>query len=691
MAPFVAAAWRFVVALAVVPAATAQPASSSRVTFNRDVAPILFARCAGCHRPGEVGPFSLMDYEDARQRASLIASVTASRLMPPWKPEAGLVEYADARTLSAGEIQTIQNWVAQGAVEGDAADRPALPARTDGWQLGTPDLIVSMPAPFMLAADGPDVFRTVVLPIPTDMARYVAAIEFRPDTPRAVHHANIGIDRTRSSRRLDALDPEPGYSGGMVADASYPPGHMLGWTPGQRPRPSPEGASWRLERESDLVAQLHLQPTGRPEAVTVRVGFHFTDVPPVRTPVGLRLGSQTIDIAIGESAYEIQDSYVLPVDVDVLAVQPHAHNLARRMEAAALLPDGSTRPLLAIADWDFRWQEVYRFATPFTLPRGTTIAMRFTYDNSAANPRNPHQPPQRVVWGQNTTDEMGDLWLQVVPRTAADLATLNADVNRKRWNEDFAAYAELLRLDPENPLRHDAVALLYLQGGDLGLAVAHFRESLRLNPQSAPTAYNLGLALSGTRRFAEAAAAFQQALELDPQHPQAANNLGAMWQVLGRLDEAAASYRRAIALSADNAEAHNNLGRLLSLQGQGPEAVRHLREARALRPESASIAAGLAWALATSIEPAADPAEAVALGEAAATATGRTDAVALDALAAAYAAARQFERAVTVAREAILAAERSGSTALADLIRQRLALYQQGIPYRLAPTPPSPG
>src|SRR4029078_2543830 len=188
----------------------------------------------------------------------------------------------------------------------------------------------------------------------------------------------------------------------------------------------------------------------------------LTDTPPTRTPVGLRLGSETIEIPPGAREHVVSDTYQLPVDAEVVAVQPHAHNLARRMEATASLPDGTTRWLIAIDDWDFRWQDVYRYATPFVLPKGTTIAMRYTYDNSSANPRNPHHPPSRVVWGQNTTDEMGDLWRQVLAASAADEKTLADDFRRKASKEDLAAYTGLLRREPANPLRHDAVAQLYL-------------------------------------------------------------------------------------------------------------------------------------------------------------------------------------------------------------------------------------
>ena len=513
-------------------------------TFTRDVAPIVFEQCVSCHRDGGSGPFPLTSYQDVRQRASQIADATARRVMPPWKPRGDAAQFVGARVLTDAQIATIGQWVAQGTVEGNASDLPPLPEMRTGWQLGTPDVVVQMPQPYMLRADGPDVFRTFVLPIPTDKARWVRAVEFNPGNARPVHHANFGVDRTRSSRHQDSLDAEIGYEGGMVPDAEYPAGHMLGWTPGQRPRPSPDGAAWRLDPPSDVVVQLHMQPTGKTEPVQVRVGLFFTDQAPTKTPVGIRLGSQTIDIDAGNASYAIADKYRLPVDVDVLAIQPHAHNLARTMRASAALPDGTTRTLIDIDDWDFRWQDVYRYTNPIALPRGTVVSMRFTYDNSAGNVRNPNHPPARVVWGQNTSDEMGDLWIQAIPRSAADLAVLGGDVERKKRTEDIAGYTKILLADPTNPVRHDQVAMLLLSEGQLDQAIGHMRESLKLDPKSAPTHYNLGIALSIQRMYENAAAEFQEAVRLDPEHAEAHNNLGAMLHFFGKIDQAVEEYRR---------------------------------------------------------------------------------------------------------------------------------------------------
>lgn len=656
--------------------------AAGTATFTKDIAPILFAHCTSCHRPGEIGPFSLQTYRDARQRLSLIADVTKRRVMPPWKPLNDRGQFLEDRSLTDAQRQLIQDWVDAGGPEGDPRDLPPPPTFATGWQLGEPDVVVTMAQPYTLRPDGPDLFRTFVLPIPTTTMKYVRAIEFRPGEGRGVHHANIGVDRTRSSRRLDAADPEPGYVGAMVQDAAYPPGYLLGWTPGQQPRPSPDGMPWRLEAESDLVVQLHLQPTGKPEPIKVSLGFFFTDTPPVQSPVGLRMGSETIDIAAGQATYEITDSYVLPVDARVLALQPHAHYLGREMFATATLPDGTDRSLIEIRDWDFRWQDVYRFASPPVLPKGSTIRMRFTYDNSAANARNPFQPPQRIVWGQNTTDEMGDLWVQFVPVRREDTTLLGADIARKTRAEDIAAYTRVLQGDPKNPLRHDALAMLYMQDGRLPDAIAHFRDSLRLNGDSAPTHYNLGIALSMLRQYAEATREYEAAVRLDPSHAEAHNNLGAMLHVAGRLDEAATHYRKAFDLRPENAEARSNLGRLLLLQDKAGEAAPQFEQALRVQPDSVSALTGLAWIRATAADAQLRrPGQAIALAERARQLSEGRDPQAFDALAAGYAALGEFDTAIRVIRAGIAAAEAAGQALLAADMRTRLQLYEQRRPF----------
>jgi len=386
------------------------PAEPESPTFTRDVAPILFRHCSVCHHPGTNAAFSLLTYEDVRPRARVIAIATQSKYMPPWKPEPGFGDdFIGRRGLSNVEIATIQQWVNGGARLGDPGGMPAAPTFGDGWRLGAPDLVIQMPQAFDVPATGADVFRTFVIPIPMSGPRYVKAMEFVPGT-RAVHHANMRFDETPASRLLDDKDPAPGYDGLTASSAHYPEGFFFGWTPGQLP-PASEALAWRLNPGTDMVLQLHLKPTGQPEHVQASIGLYFAAGPPVLTPAMLRLGKQNIDIAAGQSGYAIADSYVLPVDVDVHAVQPHAHYRAKEIKGFATLPDGSTRWLIYIRNWDFDWQDTYRYAKPFRLPKGTTLRMEYTYDNSEANRRNPQRPPQRVRWRQNSLDEMGDLWI----------------------------------------------------------------------------------------------------------------------------------------------------------------------------------------------------------------------------------------------------------------------------------------
>ena len=537
---------------------------AQEITFSRDVAPIIFAACASCHRSGGPGPFSLTTYDDVRRRATQVARVTRSRFMPPWKVEPGVGHFVGQRPLTDSEIALIDQWTKNGAPEGDASRLPPLPRFTDGWLLGEPDLVVKPDTPFMLPAQQTDAFRIFAIKVPITKRTFVTGLEFHPGNARVVHHANIRIDRTDSTRTLDAADPLPGYDGLMPRTAEYPDGHFLGWTPGQvAPLVQPELA-WTLEPGSDLVVQLHMQPSGAVEAVLPEIGFYFSDRPPERTPTILRLGSQGIDIKPGESNYVIRDSYELPVDVQLLAVQPHAHYRAREIRGVAQLPDGTSRVVMHITDWDFRWQHVYRHQSPIALPKGTRLSMEYSYDNSAENPRNPELPPARVYWGQRSRDEMGDLWFQLVAANDADRARLTAEVTGKMTAEDIVGYETMLKVTPNDTELHDDVALLYLAKGLVANAVRHFEISAVLKPESPAAHFNLGTALAQAGRFDSSVAAFRTSLKLRP----------------------------------DYALAHGNLGRVLLAQGHQAEAMKHLQEAVRLDPSNPRSLLGLAEALA---------------------------------------------------------------------------------------------
>lgn len=566
-------------------------------TFNKDVAPILFEHCVPCHRPGQAVPFTLLQYADAKQRVDKIAKAVSARRMPPWLPDPASPPFVGARRLTDVQVETIQRWIEQGAVEGDPSDLPKTPTFPKGWQLGQPDLVVKIPRPYILQPGKDDVFRNVVLPLALPAGRFVHAVEFQPGPAPVVHHAVISLDRTRASRRRDGADGQPGYDGMIVQDAQSPDGHFLGWTPGRGPIVSPEGMPWRLDPGSDLIVQLHLLPGKQPVAVQPEVGLFFTSAPSGRTPVMIKLGSKAIDIPAGERDYAITDSYVLPVDLDVLSVYPHAHYLGRGMQAFAMLPDGSTRWLLRIDHWSFHWQQDYRYVVPVALARGTKISMRYTYDNSSDNEDNPHDPPEAVRYGPKSTDEMGDLWLQVLPHSDADAAVLAREFAAREALANVAGAEMRIRRDPENAANQGFLGSSYAEVGRLAEAIPHLERALQLDPRSAGAHNYLGGALAARGRLPEALVHFRQAAALSPQDERMHFNLGNALNASGQPDAAARAFERAIAVNPDFAAGHQNLGVYLESRGRLGEAIAHLRRAVELAPDSASAHSDLGAAL----------------------------------------------------------------------------------------------
>jgi tetratricopeptide (TPR) repeat protein len=646
--------------------------AGAQVTFTKDVAPIVFSKCAQCHRPDGSAPFSLLTYEGARQHATQMALLTKNRTMPPWKAVAPQGTFIGLDALSDSEVEVFQRWVAEGAREGNRQDLPPLPRSTGGWQLGTPDLIVVLPDAYQLAADGPDISRVFVIPLPVERLRYVSGIEFRANSSR-IHHANIRVDATPASRQLDQQDPAPGYDGIIVRSAVYPDGHFLGWTPGQAAPLLPKGLAWKLAPASDLVLQLHLVPGGKAERIQPSIGFYFTEDPPERTPVMLRLSNQHIDIPAGDSGYVVTDSFVLPAEVDVLAVQPHAHYRAREVTGSATLPDGGSMTLISIPDWDLRWQHVYRYQNPITLPKGTTIAMRYRYDNSSNNPRNPDVPPVRVPWGQQSREEMGDFWLQVLANDPRDREIVDQSFREKWMATDAIGLETLIGREPDRVQLRDDIAVLYMELNRPAEAATHFEVVAKLKPESAAAHFNYGTALSAAGRLDDAATSYQRALQLRPAYGIAHNNLGTALLQLGRPQQALASFREAARVDPRLSEAHLNVGLLSRATGDFAGAAAAFRRAIDLQPDWVTAIASLASVLAAAPDPAIrSPKDALTLAERAVALTGRRDANTLDVLAVAHAAAGQFDQALAIIDEALKLNPPAG---LATLLRQHRELF----------------
>jgi tetratricopeptide (TPR) repeat protein len=631
------------------------------------VAPILFERCAPCHRPGGAGPFSLLDGAQARKRARQIARVTRDGYMPPWLPAEGPVRYAGERRLTPAEIATLAAWSDAGAPLGDPSELPAVPHWPTGWMLGEPDLVLELPAPYELPPGGGDVFRNLVIPVELDRPRWVRAYELRPSPPRVVHHAVINVDRSGAARRLDALDAAPGYSGMNASGVRSFDGHIVAWTPGKMPRPSPPDVAWRIDPGSDLVLHLHLLPTGKTETVRASLGLYFAAGPPAREPVLVRLGSKTIDIPAGDARYTIEDSFRVPVDVEALVIYPHAHYLGHTMEAWAEPAQAPRLPLLRIDDWDFNWQDDYTFAEPVALAAGTLVRMRYTYDNSAANARNPSHPPRRVSFGPRSTDEMGDLWLQLVPRDPHDAQALRQEFDRKDTTASLAGYeAQLARL-PDQVDSLDGAGLLYLKLGRLDDAERVLRRAVELDPRAAPPKSHLGLVRQARGDKAGALALFRAAVDADPRDAGARTNLGVALRAAGDTASAIEQYRAVLASTPGHARAEANLGVALQSQGRVDEAIAHYRRALELEPDSARSRFNLASAL-------------VSRGASAEAAGLLREAVQLDprfgaawsALAEAYAASGQLDPASDAARRALELAEGADERAAAERLANRI-------------------
>ena len=589
--------------------------SATNPTYNEHVAPILFARCATCHRPIDSGsvrrsepsgspdsddplcvagaPFSVLDYASVARRANAIAAAVQQRRMPPWLPEPGHGEFVNERRLRDDEIATIVAWASHGAPAGDAAKRPAIPDFPSGWQLGTPDLVLSSVEPYTLRPGREDTFRTFVLPVPPGAARYVRGIEFRADNPQVLHHANVGLDPRRTGRRLDRADAEPGF-------AAMPEGEVqdvFGWSPGKVPVMEPADTAWTLAEGSDLVAQLHMVPAATPQTVRPQVGLFFSTTPPTRVPIVVKLESKAIDIPAGDASYVVEDSYTLPVDVEAVSIYPHAHYLATRMEGSATLPGGRVTPLLSIPRWNIRWQDQYRYRTPLALPRGTTLRMRFVYDNSAANPSNRFKPPRRVHWGPLSTDEMGALWLEVVPSRPEDAAVLERDYQERALKADVASAELTARSRPDDATALNRLATRYLQAGRVDDAVAQLRRAVQIAPRDAEARSNLGTALQARGELPAALRELEAAARLKPDDDAVRFNLGNGYYAAGRPADALRELSRTVALDAENADAHFNLAMILGPRGQIDEAIAHLRRVLEIDPQRADAQRNLAMAL----------------------------------------------------------------------------------------------
>jgi hypothetical protein len=451
----------------------------NEVTFASDVALIIYEKCANCHRPGQVGPFSLLSLEDVRRHASTIAAVIDDGYMPPWKPVNEQVEYSNDRSLTKAQKEKLLAWVAAGTPSGNLSEAPALPQFADGWSLGKPDLVVKMNGSYEIPAEGRDIYRSFVFPLDLPEEKWIKAVELRSTAKGAMHHALFFLDLEHSARKLDGSDGKAGIAGmgflgdvgGGLPDRARAAGRGLlsrfrqqqpseptsnqaridgalerglgGYVPGAIPTRLPGDLAMHLPQGADIVMQTHFHPSGKPEVEQAELALYFTDkapskrLVPIQVPVMFGFGAG-IDIPAGEKNYRIFDSFTLPIDVQAISVGGHAHYICKTMQMTARKPDGSVIELMKIDDWDLDWQDRYLFKEPISLPAGTILETEIVYDNSADNPENPYQPPQRIRWGRESNDEMGSVTLQVVAENEAQRPELQAAL-RQQFNRSIVS------------------------------------------------------------------------------------------------------------------------------------------------------------------------------------------------------------------------------------------------------------
>ncbi|MBV8709266.1 MAG: tetratricopeptide repeat protein, partial [Acidobacteriaceae bacterium] len=404
--------------------------------------------------------------------------------------------------------------------------------------------------------------------------RWVRAVEIHPGNARVLHHASIILDRSRSARQHEKV-PGSGFPGMdlMIEETTFDPdGTFLAWKPGSVPTPEPEGMAWRATPGMDLIFNVHLRPTGKVETVNPEIGLYFTDQPQTKFPMLVELQRDaSIDIPAGVRDYVVKDDFRTPIDIQILAIYPHAHYLGKLLEGYATLPDGTRKQLIRIPDWDLNWQGVYHFKEPITLPQGTVISMRFHYDNSAENLQNPNNPPKRVKGGSQANDEMGNLWLQVLPVEKGDhRAALEEALMRQR-----------LESEPTDFTANFNLGDLLLSRGDAAGAVPYFETAEKARPGSVLATTESGVALASASRLSDAIEKFRQALQLNPKFTDARFDLASVEAESSQWEAAARDFKRVITERPDDEKASQHLGEVLFMWGdQLEQANDHAQAAR---------------------------------------------------------------------------------------------------------------
>jgi hypothetical protein len=391
-------------------------------TFHADIAPIIYDNCTGCHRAGEIGPMQFTTYEEISSQGSFIDYVVQSGVMPPWTPDHNYTELVGERFLTAEELQTISDWVAAGTPEGDASENPGLPNFPEGSQVGTPDLILEMPEPYVHGADGQEQYQVFVIPTGITETKEVRAVEIRPENSNIAHHGLIGYTHApgvvAQAQDLDYSSEEPGYEsfggyGVVVQDDLFG-----GWVPGTPPLIFPPTIGKTMEPGSHLLLQMHYGGTFEEQSDQTTINIFYADEAIERDVVNYMMSPMHLNEPFyipANQVVEFHGTLYISNDVSIISTIPHSHLLGKSWHAYATSSDlQDTIPIISIPEWDFHWQGIFTYPTLKHIPAGYTIHAVAEYDNTASNPLNPNNPPQPMWFGDFTTDEMYIIFFQYV-------------------------------------------------------------------------------------------------------------------------------------------------------------------------------------------------------------------------------------------------------------------------------------
>ncbi|MGB0523315.1 MAG: redoxin domain-containing protein [Flammeovirgaceae bacterium] len=392
------------------------------LTFTKDIEPIIRANCASCHKPNDIGPFPLLNYQDVARRGRMVEYVTKKGYMPIWKAEKGYGKFSNEHRLSDYQINLIKQWVNSGMKEGEAKHAmPALKLPKNEWKLGQPDLILKM-EPYDLPASGEDQYRVFVMKDAIPKGKVIKAIDFKPGDASVVHHSTIFIDYSKKLRAYDESDPKAGYDafekGGTMEFGSAI--SVCGWAPGIGPYLYPDDVGFYVEDDADIAFENHYHLSGKATTDQSYVGIYFADEAPSKYITGSIMGTQRLQVPANESEFTKSVWTYVPADIDLLDLTPHMHYIGKSVKIDLILPNGQKDPLLHVNDWDLRWQSVYTLREMKRIPKGSIITAEFVYDNSEDNHDNPHYPAQEMFWGWASNDEMCEVYFSYVPADTGD-------------------------------------------------------------------------------------------------------------------------------------------------------------------------------------------------------------------------------------------------------------------------------